>query len=163
MSRKKSNSNVVELPQPDIETNPTTPETPNEVTPVTLDGNETIPLPAPLPITLNVINLVGNVGADPDIRFFESGSIKVSLSLAVRRPTKDSTPDWFTIELWGKTAEIAGDYIKKGSQIGITGYLKIETWNDRTTGALRSRPVIKADQLYLLGSKRNQEDTETYE
>lgn len=106
-------------------------------------------------LTLNCVNLVGRVGADPEIRFFESGSAKATLSLAVRRRAKDAPPDWFNIELWGKTAEIAANYIRKGDQIGVNGYLKIETWSDRTTGTLRSKPVVNANQLHLLGSRQD--------
>lgn len=116
--------------------------------------------PTPEIFTLNTVNLVGRVGADPEIRFFESGSAKVTLSLAVRRRAKDAPPDWFNIELWGKTAEIAANYIRKGDQIGVTGYLKIETWNDSTTGTLRSKPIINANQLHLLGSKQDRPQVE---
>jgi single-strand DNA-binding protein len=106
-------------------------------------------------LTLNTVNLVGRVGADPEIRFFESGSAKATLSLAVRRRAKDAPPDWFNIELWGKTAEIAANYIRKGDKIGVTGYFKIEIWSDHTTGTLRSKPIVNANQLYLLGSKQD--------
>ncbi|GAB1545278.1 hypothetical protein NUACC21_79540 [Scytonema sp. NUACC21] len=116
--------------------------------------------PTPQILTLNCVNLVGRVGADPEIRFFESGCVKTTLSLAVRRRVKDAPPDWFSIELWGKTAEIAVNYIRKGDQIGVTGYLKIETWNDNTTGTLRSKPVVNANQLYLLGSRQDKPQAE---
>lgn len=111
-------------------------------------------------LTLNTVNLVGRVGADPEIRFFESGGAKATLSLAVRRRAKDAPPDWFNIELWGKTAEIAANYIRKGDQIGVTGYLKIETWNDRTTSTLRSKPIVNANQLHLLRSKQDRPQAE---
>ncbi len=63
----------------------------------------------------------------------------------------------------GKGDQIAANYVRKGDQIGVTGYLKIETWSDtpseslreRTTGALRSKPVVNANQLHLLGSRQN--------
>lgn len=116
--------------------------------------------PTPEILTLNTVNLVGRVGADPEIRFFESGSAKATLSLAVRRRAKDAPPDWFNIELWGKTAEIAANYIRKGDKIGVTGYLKIETWSDRTTGTLRSKPIVNANQLHLLGSKQDRPQAE---
>lgn len=57
--------------------------------------------------------------------------------------------------MWGKTAEIAGNYVKQGKQIGVQGSFKIQTWTDRNTGGMRSRPVIKVDRLDLLGSKRD--------
>jgi single-strand DNA-binding protein len=61
------------------------------------------------------------------------------------------------LELWGKTAEIAASYVRKGSLLGVQGALKIETWSDRTTGVNRSKPVIRVDRLDLLGSKRDNE------
>lgn len=111
-------------------------------------------------MSLNVVTLVGRVGGDPDVKHFESGTIKCRLTLAVRRRSRNSDePDWFNLELWGKTAEVAANYVRKGSQIGITGSLKFEHWSDQTTGANRSRPVIRVDQLDLLGSKRDNDSS----
>lgn len=106
---------------------------------------------------LNLVNLVGRAGADPEIKYFDSGSQLCKLPLAVNRPVKDSAPDWFNLEIWGKTAEVAGNYVRKGSLIGIKGSLKIETWTDRNSGKERSRPVIRVERLELLGSKRDTE------
>jgi single-strand DNA-binding protein len=108
-------------------------------------------------MTLNVVHLVGRVGKDPEVRYFESGKVLSTLTLAVNRRSKNDEPDWFNLEIWGKTAEIAANYVRKGSLIGIQGQLKIETWSDRATGASRSKPVIRVDRLDLLGSKRDNE------
>lgn len=109
-------------------------------------------------MTLNVVNLIGRVGGDPDVKYFESGSVVCNLTLAVKRPTSNSDqPDWFNLKLWGKQAEIAAEYVRKGSQIGVTGSLEFESWQDRSSGATRSRPVIRVDRLELLGSKRDTE------
>jgi len=109
-------------------------------------------------MSINIVTLVGRVGGDPDIKYFESGTVKCKLTLAVnRRSRKDDKPDWFNLELWGKTAEVAGNYVRKGSLIGVKGSLKFDTWSDRQTGAERSAPVIQVDQLDLLGSKRDAE------
>jgi single-strand DNA-binding protein len=107
-------------------------------------------------MSINVVNLVGRVGGDPDVKYFESGSVLCKLTLAVnRRSRNNEQPDWFNLELWGKTAEVAANYVRKGSLIGVQGALKIETWSDRATGANRSKPIIKVDRLDLLGSKRD--------
>ncbi len=106
-------------------------------------------------MSLNVVNLVGRVGIDPDIKYFESGSVLCTLTLAVNRRSRNSDPDWFNLEMWGKTAEVAANYVRKGSLIGIQGSLKIEKWTDRNTNAERSKPVIRVDRLDLLGSKRD--------
>ncbi|MBV5257750.1 single-stranded DNA-binding protein [Synechococcus moorigangaii CMS01] len=106
-------------------------------------------------MSINLVNLVGRVGGDPEVRYFESGSVKCNLTLAVNRPTsRTDQPDWFNLEIWGKTAEIAANYVKKGSLIGIQGSLKIETFTNRN-GHESSKPVIRVNRLDLLGSKRD--------
>ena len=110
-------------------------------------------------MTLKIVHLVGRTGTDPEIRYFESGSVKCRLTLAVNRPTRrDDPPDWFELEIWGRTAEVAANYAKKGSLIGVQGSLKIDTWNDRNTGEKRSKPVINVSKLDLLGSRRDNEN-----
>ena len=106
-------------------------------------------------LTLNSVNLVGRAGANPEVQYFESGTVKATISMAVRRRGKNTDPDWFSIELWNKNAETVANYVRKGDLFGITGYLKIESWIDRDTGGERSKPVIKANQVHLLGSKRS--------
>lgn len=106
-------------------------------------------------MSLNVVTLVGRVGGEPDMKFFDSGKVKCKLTLAVNRRSRDDQPDWFNLELWGKTAEVAGNYVHKGSLIGVKGSLKFDTWSDRNTGTPRSSPVIQVDKLDLLGSKRD--------
>lgn len=114
-------------------------------------------------MSVNVVTLVGRVGGDPDVKYFESGSVVCNLTLAVRRrSSRDDQPDWFNLELWGKNAEIAANYVRKGSLIGISGSLKLEHWQDRNTGAARSKPVIRVDRLDLLGSRRDNEASMTY-
>lgn len=109
-------------------------------------------------MTINVITLAGRVGTDPDVKYFESGSVVCNLTLAVRRRSRNNDqPDWFNLELWGRTAEIAANYVRKGSLIGVTGSLKFDHWQDRATGTPRSKPVIRVDRLDLLGSKRDNE------
>lgn len=108
-------------------------------------------------MTLNAVYLVGRVGKDPEVKYFESGSVLCNLTLAVNRLSKNKETDWFDLEIWGKTAEIAANYVRKGSQIGIQGSLRMDSWNDRTTGTSRSKPLIRVDKLDLLGSKRDSE------
>ncbi len=109
-------------------------------------------------MSLNTVKLVGRAGRDPEVRYFESGSVVCNLTLAVDRQRRNSDePDWFNLEIWGKTAEVAANYVRKGSLIGVTGALKFDHWQDRSTGTARSKPVIRVDQLRLLGSKRDNE------
>ncbi len=109
-------------------------------------------------MSLNVVTLVGRAGQDPEVRFFESGNVVCKVSIAVdRRRSSSDEPDWFDLEIWGRTAEIAGKYVHKGKQIGITGTLKLDRWKDRNTGEDRQRPIIKVDRLDLLGSRQDQQ------
>jgi len=107
---------------------------------------------------LNTVSLVGRVGGDPDVKYFESGSVVCNLTLAVRRQSRNNDqPDWFNLEFWGQTAEVAANYVRKGGMIGVTGSLKLDTWTDRTTGAKRSKPVIQVRNLSLLGNPNRDE------
>jgi len=109
-------------------------------------------------MSINTVTLVGRAGRDPDVRYFESGSVVCKFSLAVdRRSRSTDQPDWFNLEMWGRTAEIAANYVRKGSLLGVSGSLKFDQWSDRSTGALRSSPVIRVERLELLGSRRDNE------
>jgi single-strand DNA-binding protein len=106
-------------------------------------------------MSINVVHLVGRAGRDPETKYFDSGSVKTTFSLAVNRMKRDDPPDWFEIEVWGKTAEVAANYVKKGSLIGIKGSLALDTWTDRNSNTPRSKPVIRVEKLDLLGSKND--------
>jgi single-strand DNA-binding protein len=110
--------------------------------------------PVGLPGT-NHVTLVGRAGRDPEVRYFESGSMVANLSLAVNRRSRDDEPDWFNLEIWGKQGQVAGDYVRKGSLLGIIGSFKLDRWTDRSSGEERTKPVIRVDRLELLGSKRD--------
>ena len=110
---------------------------------------------------INVVSLVGRAGRDPEMKYFESGSVKCSLTLAVnRRSKRTDEPDWFELEIWGKTAEVAGNYVRKGSLIGVKGAVKFDHWKDRNTGEERQKLLIRVDQLDLLGGRREENPDE---
>jgi single-strand DNA-binding protein len=106
---------------------------------------------------VNSITLVGRAGRDPEVRYFESGSVVANLTLAVNRRAGGDEPDWFNLEIWGKQAQVAADYVRKGSMLGIIGSFKLDRWTDRSSGEERSKPVVRVDRLELLGSKRDSE------
>jgi len=106
-------------------------------------------------MSINSITLVGRAGRDPEVRYFESGTMVANFTLAVNRRVRDEEPDWFNLEIWGKQAQVAADHVKKGSLIGVIGSLRIEKWTNKTTGEQHSKPVIRVDRLELLGSKRD--------
>lgn len=102
---------------------------------------------------MNVITLAGRAGRDPEVRYFETGTMVANFSLAVNGLGRDAETEWFNLEIWGKTAQIAADYVRKGKQIAVTGSIKTEKWIDRTSGQEREKKVVKVDRLELLGSK----------
>ncbi len=110
-------------------------------------------------MAINSVTLVGRAGRDPEVRYFESGTVVANLTMAVNRRNRDDEPDWFNLEIWGKQAQVAADYVKKGSLIGITGSFKLDSWKDRNTGEDRNKPVVRVDRLELLGSKRDSESS----
>ena len=111
-------------------------------------------------MSINSVTLVGRAGRDPEVRYFESGSVVANLTMAVNRRSRDEQPDWFNLEIWGKQAQVAADFVKKGSLLGITGSFKLDQWKDKTTGEDKSKPVIRVDRLDLLGSRRDSMNNE---
>jgi len=105
---------------------------------------------------INSVVLVGRAGQDPEMKYFESGKVKTTFSMAVNRWSKEGEKtDWFNLELWDKMAEVAGEYVKKGKLIGVEGRLDVSYWTD-ADGNKRERYVIKANNLRLLGSKKDE-------
>ncbi|MFM7549103.1 MAG: single-stranded DNA-binding protein [Cyanobacteriota bacterium] len=114
-------------------------------------------------MSINTITLVGRAGRDPETRFFESGSVVSNLTLAVNRPSREEEePDWFTLEIWGKQAQVAADYVRKGSLIGVVGRMTTERWTDRNSGEQRSKPVVKVERLALLGSRADNPQSQPF-
>jgi single-strand DNA-binding protein len=105
--------------------------------------------PGAAELRLNQVSLSGRVGAEPDIRWFESGAVVSRLSVAVNRSKQQV--DWFALEGWSQTAETIAQYVHKGDPLGVEGYLKIETWEQE--GEVRSKPVIGINAIQLLGSR----------
>ena len=106
-------------------------------------------------MSVNSVTLVGRAGRDREVRYFESGSVVANLTIAVNRRNRDDEPDWFNLEIWGEQAQVAADFVKKGSLLGVTGSFKLDRWKDRKTGEDKSKPVVRVDRLELLGSKKD--------
>lgn len=105
---------------------------------------------------INSVVIVGRTGQDPDMRYFESGKVKTTFSVAVNRWTKEGDKtDWFNIELWDKQAEIAGEYVRKGRLVAVEGKLAISKWKDQS-GEAKERYFIRANNLRLLGGKKEE-------
>lgn len=107
---------------------------------------------------MNSAVLVGRAGQDPEVKYFESGKVKTSFSVAVNRwdpKTKSEVADWFNIEVWDKQAEFAGEYVKKGRLVAIDGRITISKWSD-ASGDEKQRFLVNATNIRLLGSKRDE-------
>lgn len=104
---------------------------------------------------INHLTLIGRAGKDPEMRYFESGKVVTTFTMAINRPMKDGQTDWFDIEIWGKQAEVAGEYVKKGSLIGVEGKIRWDSWTSKETGDLNIKPLVIADSIRLLGSKKD--------
>jgi single-strand DNA-binding protein len=105
-------------------------------------------------MSLNTVILTGRAGRDPECRYFDDGTAVANLTLAVDRLSKgDDGPDWFDIEVRGKSAQVVADYVRKGSRLGIEGSLRQNRWVDRTTGEKRSRVVVSCYRVDLIDTK----------
>ena len=108
---------------------------------------------------VNKAIVLGNLGQDPELKNLPSGSAVCSLSVATSERWKDKTTgedkeltEWHRVSLFGRLAEIAAQYLRKGSQVYIEGRLRTRKWQDKS-GADRYTTEIIADELQLLGGK----------
>ncbi|MBW4054550.1 MAG: single-stranded DNA-binding protein [Proteobacteria bacterium] len=108
--------------------------------------------------SLNKVMLIGNLGKDPEVRFTASGQAVASFSLATSEKFKGKTgeweerTEWHNITLWGKLAEIAGEYLSKGKTIYVEGRLQTRKWQDKS-GNDRYTTDIVGDKMQMLSAK----------
>jgi single-strand DNA-binding protein len=109
--------------------------------------------------SLNKVMLIGNLTRDPEVRYTPKGTAVTEIGLAVNRiiPGGDGgerreETTFVDVTLWGKTAELAGQYLKKGRPVFIEGRLQLESWQDKTTGQNRSKLSVVGDSMQFLGS-----------
>ncbi|WP_028453334.1 single-stranded DNA-binding protein [Chitinilyticum aquatile] len=110
--------------------------------------------------SLNKVLLIGNLGRDPETRFLPSGGAVCNFSIATTESWKDKATgqkqektEWHNITMYGRLAEIAGQYLKKGSSVYIEGRLQTRKWQDKQTGADRYTTEIVADEMKMLGGR----------
>jgi len=108
---------------------------------------------------VNKVILIGNVTRDPEVKFTSKGSAVTDVGLAINRTftlesgEKREEATFVDVELWGRLAEIAGEYAKKGRPIYIEGRLRMDTWEDKASGQKRSRLKVVGENLQLLGGR----------
>jgi single-strand DNA-binding protein len=108
---------------------------------------------------LNQCTFIGRLGRDPEIKYMPSGDAAVNISIAVGKSWKDKnsgdkkeSTTWVPIAFFGKTAEIIGQYCKKGSQVMVTGEFSVRKWTDKE-GKDQYHTEIRGNNIQLLGGK----------
>ncbi|MDX1667815.1 MAG: single-stranded DNA-binding protein [Limnobacter sp.] len=109
--------------------------------------------------SVNKVIVLGNLGADPEVRYMPSGGAVVNLSVATSSQWKDKSTgerrektEWHRITLYNRMAEIAGEYLRKGRSVYIEGRLETRKWQDKD-GIDRYTTEIIADQMQLIGGR----------
>jgi len=109
--------------------------------------------------SVNKVILVGNLGADPETKYLPSGDAVTNIRIATTDKWKDKASgeqkeatEWHRIAFFGRLAEIAGEYLKKGSQVYVEGSLRTRKWQDKD-GQDRYTTEIRADSMQMLGSR----------
>jgi single-strand DNA-binding protein len=103
--------------------------------------------------------LMGNLTRDPEIRYTPKGTAVAEIGLAINRyfsgenGEKREETTFVDVTLWGRTAEIAGEYLKKGRPVFIEGRLQLDSWEDKQSGQKRSRLRVVAEGLQLVGAR----------
>lgn len=112
---------------------------------------------------INKVILIGNLGRDPEVRSTPSGQPVANFTLATSRRWRDKNgqkqeqTEWHQVVVWGKQAEVAGQYLTKGKQIYLEGRLQTRSWDDRQTGEKRYRTEVICENFQMLGSARGGE------
>ena len=118
--------------------------------------------------SFNKVVLVGNLTRDPEVRYTTGGTAVTEVSLAVNRQWTDRSSNerkeettFVEVTLWGRTAEIAGEYLSKSRPCLIEGRLQLDQWEDKATGKKRSKLKVVGDTLQLLGNRGEGKDRES--
>lgn len=111
--------------------------------------------------SVNKVIIVGNLGKDPEIRTFPSGDQVANVTIATTDRWRDKNTgenreatEWHRVTFNGRLAEIAGQYLRKGSQVYVEGSLRTRKWTDQATGQERYATEIRADTMQMLSSRQ---------
>ena len=111
--------------------------------------------------SFNKVLLIGNLTSDPELRHTANGIAVTDLRLAVNRNYTTKEGDrredvlFIDVTVWNRTAENCCQYLRKGRPVHIEGYLKMDTWDDKSTGEKRSKVKVEAENVLFLGSKQD--------
>lgn len=113
---------------------------------------------------VNKVILVGNLGSDPEVRYFDNGGVVAKFNIATTESYQNKNgerveqTEWHRIELWEGLAKVAEKYLKKGNQVYVEGRLRTDTWTDKE-GQQRTGVTIRANSMTLLGGSNNAANT----
>jgi single-strand DNA-binding protein len=109
---------------------------------------------------VNKVILIGNLGADPDVRYMPNGSAVANVTVATSTVWRDKQSgelvertEWHRVVFFSRLAEIVGEYLRKGSKIYIEGSLRTRKWQDKATGVDRFTTEIVANEMQMLDSR----------
>ena len=109
--------------------------------------------------SINKVILVGYLGQNPDARFTPQGTAVTNISVATKESWKNQNgelqerTEWHRIDIYGKMAETAAQYLTKGQLVYVEGRLKTDEWDDKETGAKRRATKVQCDSFTMLGRK----------
>lgn len=113
---------------------------------------------------VNKAFLIGNLGADPEMKYTASGTPLCNLRLATsetfkgRDGNQQERTEWHRVTAWGKLAEICGQYLNKGQQVYVEGSIRTRSWDDQASGEKRYMTEIVAREVQFLGSRGQQQE-----
>jgi single-strand DNA-binding protein len=109
--------------------------------------------------SFNKVMLMGNLTRDPEIKYTPKGTAIADIGLAVNRSYSTESGErreevtFIDVTLWGRVAEIVGEYCKKGRPLFVEGRLQLDTWDDKQTGQKRSKLKVVGENIQLLGGR----------
>ena len=113
--------------------------------------------------TVNRVELVGWIGAEPEQRFIPSGAAVISFRIATKRwvgrsddGSRTVDTDWTAVEAWEKLADQCGRFLHKGSRVRVVGSLHTQAWEDRESGQKRYKTLVRAEEVLFLDARQEQ-------
>jgi single-strand DNA-binding protein len=110
--------------------------------------------------SLNRVQLIGNLGKDPEVKYTPQGTPVAKLTIATNERFKDKAgewqdrpTEWHNVVLWQHLAELAGKYLKKGGKVFVEGRLQTRSWDDKTTGQKKYMTEVVASDLIMMGGR----------
>lgn len=109
--------------------------------------------------SLNAVHLIGNLTSDPEIKYTPKGTAVTEIGLAINRNYTTESGEkreectFVNITFWGRTAELVGEYCKKGNPLYVGGRLSLDQWDDKQTGTRRTKLKVIGDSVQFLGGR----------